>query len=125
MGAASVSLFCLQGFRPGPHAVQEDTQTIDLGRKRLFLAWAQIGMIGGRGKGPWDFDNQITAEVLAVDESFTGIEAFGGRLGPQGAFTNYHGGAIRSFGRQIIFRLRVWQPEEMFALATGIVLFDV
>jgi hypothetical protein len=82
-------------------------------------------MIGGRGSGPWDFDNQITAEVLAVDESFTGIEAFGGRLGPQGASTNCHRGATSSFGRRITFRLRVWQPEEMFALATGIVLFDV
>jgi hypothetical protein len=125
MDAVILHLFCLQGFRPGPHAVQEDTLTIDFGSKRSFLAWVQIGMIGGRGKGPWDFDNLITAEVLFVDEEPVSSEAVGGRLGPQGALTNYHVGAIRSRGRQITFRLRVWQPEEMFALATAIVLLDV
>jgi hypothetical protein len=125
MDAAGVTLYCLGGFQPGPDAVQEDTQTVDLQRPRSFVAWLQIGYIGGRGTTPWDFDNAIAGEVFSVDGAIQPSEVWLGRFGAPGAFTNYHRVAVRGVGQRITFRLRVFQPDEMEAHGTGIVLFDI
>jgi hypothetical protein len=125
MDAGGVRLYCFSGFQPGSEAVQEDTQTLTLPRPTNFVAWVEIGYIGGRGANPWDFDNGIAGEVFSVDGAILDIEANGGRFGAPGAYTNYHKVAMRGYGQRITFRLRVWNPEEMEAHATGVVLFDL
>ena len=125
MNATGVTLYCFSGGPPGGNAIEQDIQTVDLGRPTNFLAWLQMDLISGLGGGAWDFDNAILGEVLQVDGVIQGIEASGSYLGPFGDFNNFHRTAVRGFGQHITFRLRVKQPEEMQVHGTGIVLFDL
>jgi len=125
MNATAARLYCLQGFQPDGNAIQEDTQTVDLQRPTSFVAFVTLGYFGGRGSGPWDFDNAFAAEVYQVDGAIVGVDAWQGRFGAPGAFTNLHQTVYRGYGQRITFRLRIFQPEEMEAHADGVVLFDL
>jgi hypothetical protein len=117
-------------YGSGGGAVQEVTSTVDLGVTSYFLAWVSLGYIGGRiggaaTSGPWDFDNAVSAEVFQVDGVIISeVDAFWSRFGPEGDWANYHSPSMFGRGRKITFRMRIWQPEEMEAIATGLVLFN-
>jgi hypothetical protein len=66
----------------------------------------------------------VAIEVFSVDGNIVPIDAWQGRFGPPGAFTNLHTDFLRGFGQQITLRFRIFQPEEMEAQANGFVLFD-
>lgn len=100
----------------------QSTTTIDLGSRKLFLAWMSFGYINPRN-GAFDADNAISAEVYQVDGIRVPYYAWGGEhLGAEGALTNHHQTSYVGYGRRITFRLRGFHPEDLEIQADGIVL---
>lgn len=100
------------------------TATVDLGRRRTFLAWVSFGYIDPRRD--FDKDNAIAAEIYAVDGVRVPYYAWGGdHLGPEGALTNLHQTSYQGWGRRITFRLRAFHSSDLDITADGIVLADV
>jgi hypothetical protein len=124
---ATIQLNCFGGRRTyasGP-AVQHAFGTIDLGAEREFLAWCVIGYLNGLYPGSWDFDNAVVGEVYAIDFDTLDATAYGAKLENWGSMDNLHHMALRSRGRWVTFRLRVYDPKEMEAAMKGIVLYDL
>jgi hypothetical protein len=120
-----VRLDAFGGLPAGGGGILDTTGTVDLGVRTGFAAWGVFNYIGGRGSGPWDFDNAFALEIFSVDGVVAPIDALNGRFGPAGAFTNLHTNFLRGFGRFITFRFRIFQPEEMEAQASGVVMFGL
>ena len=123
MDVTRVRLDAFGGVPAGSGGILETTATVNLGSRTNFAAWGTINYFGGLGSGPWDFDNGVALEIFSVDGNIAPIDALNGRFGPPGAFTNLHTNFLRGFGQFIVFRFRIFQPEEMEGQASGIVMF--
>jgi hypothetical protein len=97
------------------------TATIDLGRNRSFLAWADVTMIDSLDD--FDSDNAVVAEVYQVDGMPTGVAVFGGdHWGAEGSSDNVHQGGYVGYGRRITFRLRSIHDSDLDSYGMGVVL---
>ncbi|WP_051298876.1 M10 family metallopeptidase domain-containing protein [Arthrobacter castelli] len=98
--------------------------TIDLGRRRRFLAWASMTMLDSLNN--FDRDNAVTAEIFKVDGNETWRAIYGGdHFGGAGDASNVHQGAYVGYGRRITFRLRSMNPRgdlEAFGAGTVVTL---
>lgn len=96
--------------------------TVDLGRTRRFLAWADPTMIDALND--FDRDNAVVAEVFKVDGVETWRAVSGGRhWGSPGDEGNVHQGALVGSGRRVTFRIRSLTPHgDLEAYGMGIVV---
>ncbi len=119
--ARKVSAFCwmftLGGGRP--------TAEVDLGRSRQFTAFGSFVLINSTTD--FDYDNEVTVEVYAIDGTVTSpwiYEVGGGpKLGPFGDDHNVHAPIVSGVGRIITFRIQGLGPDVNFA-AIGIVFYE-
>ncbi|HET9200693.1 MAG TPA: hypothetical protein VFO84_06935 [Dehalococcoidia bacterium] len=115
MDAYEVSLWALKNGGGSGSA------TIDLGRNRSFLAWANVTMIDSLSD--FDSDNAVVAEVFQVDGSETWKAVYGGaHWGSAGASSNVHQGAYVGFGRRVTFRIRSIHSSDLDSYGMGIVV---
>ena len=115
MDAYEVSLWALKNGGGSGSA------TIDLGRNRSFLAWANVTMIDSLSD--FDSDNAVVAEVFQVDGSETWKAVFGGaHWGAAGSSSNVHQGAYVGFGRRVTFRIRSIHSSDLDSYGMGIVV---
>lgn len=95
--------------------------TVDLGRRRRFVAWATVTMVDSLND--FDADNAVVAEVFRVDGAEAWRAVHGGRhWGEAGASTNVHQGAYVGFGRRIMFRIRSLHAADLDSYGTGVVI---
>lgn len=81
-----------------------DTVTIDLGRRRNFLAWGIITVLDAQID--LDRDNMCFVDVFEVDGTRTGWRAAGGdHFGSPSSPANPHQPAYAGYGRTVMFRL--------------------
>jgi hypothetical protein len=94
---------------------------VDLGRARNFLAWGSITFTDSLAV--YDRDNGAAVEVLKVDDATAWSAGFGGdHLGPEGSLDNLRPGALRAFGRRVMFRLRTFHVDDLASYGVGCVL---
>ena len=95
--------------------------TIDLGRNRSFIAWANVTMIDSLSD--FDRDNAVVAEVYQVDGAETWKAVFGGdHWGGAGSSSNVHQGAYVGYGRRITFRIRSMHSDDLDSYGMGVVV---
>jgi hypothetical protein len=95
--------------------------TIDLGRRRRFLAWATTTMIDSLTD--FDRDNAVAADIFTVDGVQLSPRVSGGdHWGPEGSGGNVFPGAFVGFGRRINIWLRVFHIEDIEAYGEAIVV---
>jgi hypothetical protein len=71
--------------------------TIDLGRRRPFLAWGSVSMVDPLAD--FDRDNAYAFDIFTVDGTQTASRVTGGEhWGPPGSGNNVFDGAVRGFG---------------------------
>jgi hypothetical protein len=91
MDAFKVDLFSLKNEGGSASA------TIDVGRRRPFLAWGSVSMVDPLTD--FDRDNAYAFDIFIVDGNLTSSRVTGGEhWGPQGSGSNVFDGAGRGFG---------------------------
>ena len=94
------------------------TVAVDLGRRRRFVAWADVTMVDSLSD--FDRDNAVVAEVYQVDGAETWKAVFGGdHWGSAGSSSNVHQGAYVGYGQRITFRIRSMHADDLDAYGVG------
>lgn len=100
---------------------EQETVTLDLGRRQTFYAWCQVTMIDSLSD--FDRDNAVAIDILSVDGNLTTWRASGGdHFGAADAVSNVREGALIGVGQRITFRLRAFHKSDLWVQGTGIVL---
>jgi hypothetical protein len=89
-----------------PNATGNASVTFDLGRRRPFLCWVNVTMIGS--PAAFDRDNAIAADIFTIDGVQQPTRVFGGdHFGPNGLGDNVMpGGSTPHAGRVLPMRER-------------------
>ena len=107
-------LFALGGGGSG-------SATINVGRRRPFLAWTTVTMIDSLID--FDRDNAVAADIFTVDGVRTATRVFAGdHFGPLGSSSNVFAGAVGGSGTRMSFFLRAFNPSDLAASGEAIVL---
>jgi hypothetical protein len=113
--AFTLDLFALQSEGGSASA------TIDLGRRRPFLAWGSVSMVDPLID--FDRDNAYAFDIFTVDGIQTASRLTGGdHWGPPGSGNNVFDGAVRGFGQRINFWLRTIHSADLDTFGVGVVL---
>lgn len=95
--------------------------TVDMGRRRRFLAWGSVTMFDPLVD--FDRDNAIALDIFTVDGTLTSSRVFGGEhWGPAGSGNNVFDGSLVGFGRTVNFWLRSIHSADLDSFGVGIVL---
>lgn len=98
-----------------------ETAEIDLGRRRPFLAWGSVTFTDPLTN--YDRDNGVAIEVYRIDGVRTSSVGHGGdHLGSPGSYRNLRPGAVRGYGRRVMFRLRTFHVSDLENYGVGLVL---
>jgi hypothetical protein len=94
---------------------------IDLGISRPFTAIGTLVFINSTTD--FDYDNAVFVDIPAIDGVPTGLNRFGGNLGPNGDPRNLRAVSVKSVGRFITVRVWAIGPD-IEAQALGIVFYE-
>ena len=115
MDAFKVDLFALKNEGGSASA------TIDLWRRRPFLAWGSVSMVDPLTD--FDRDNAYAFDIFTVDGNLTAGRVSGGdHWGPPGSGGNVFDGAVRGFGQRINFWLRTIHSADLDTFGVGVLL---
>jgi hypothetical protein len=115
MQAYKVDLFALKNLGGSASA------TVDLGRRRRFLAWGSVTMIDSLND--FDRDNAYAFDIFTVDGVKTTSRVHGGaHWGPSGSGDNVYEGAVGGVGRFVNFWLRSIHTDDLDTFGVGVVL---
>lgn len=115
MQAFKVDLFALKNLGGSASA------TIDLGRRRPFLAWGSVTMVDSLAD--FDRDNAYAFDIFTIDGSKTSWRVSGGdHWGPANGGNNVYEGAVSGTGRFVNFWLRSIHSDDLDTFGVGVVL---
>ncbi len=115
MQAFKVDLFALKNLGGSASA------TVDLGRRRPFLAWGSVTMVDSLAD--FDRDNAYAFDIFTIDGTKTSWRVSGGdHWGPANGGKNVYEGAFAGTGRFVNFWLRSIHTDDLDTFGVGVVL---
>ena len=92
--------------------------TVDLGKKRWFLAWGSVTMVDSLSD--FDSDNAYAFDIYTIDGVKTPTTVFGGaHWGPLGSGSNVYQGAWVGYGRYINMWVRSIHTADLDTFGVG------
>lgn len=94
---------------------------VDLGARRRFLAWGEVGFVDSLAR--LDRDNAVALDIFTVDgDNPQRVGWDGDHLGREGAPSNLFAGAVQGVGQRVQFRLSTFHSADLEAYGTGSIL---
>lgn len=98
-----------------------DSVTIDLARRRPFIAWGSVTMVDPLAD--FDRDNAYALDIYQIDGATTGSKVHGGdHWGPEGNIENVYEGAVTGNARYVRFDLRAKHSADLDVFGVAIVV---